>query len=577
MATADLKLDTITCPKCGEVIPVSEAISHQVVEKARAQIRAEAVEQERVLAKREEDLVVREENLDNAVAERVSAAKEKLAKQAEKVAREGVATEIEELRRQAQEKEQQLKAAQEAELALRKQKRALEDRERGIELEISRRLDEERGRGEARLEEALRAKEAMEREIAAREVELEKLLKEGIEAARAEEASKAQQAAQNAVAVEVEDLRRKSEEQSRLLKEAQDAELDLRQQKWLLEERQKALSLEVARRLEEEVGKVERSTVQRLEEEHRLQDAEKDKKLQDAQRNIEELRRRLQQGSQQTQGEVLELELEGLLASTFPFDAISPVPKGVTGADVVQKVISPSGHDCGTIVWEAKRTKNWSDGWVQKLKDDQRTLKAELAVIVSEALPKDCRHFSQINGVWVANPQCALSLATALRIQLIQVAVTKLAGVGKNEKMELLYSYLSGAEFRQRVETIVEAFGEMQKDLAEERKVAERRWAKREKQLLRVIGSTSGMYGDLQGLIGSSLQTIPALLEGVSDEIDDGKGSSPEALLTSGRQVSMVGDSGLCEPGHAEVMENEEESFSLGDYNRARAADRRDL
>ena len=243
----------------------------------------------------------------------------------------------------------------------------------------------------------------------------------------------------------------------------------------------------------------------------------------------DELRRKLQQGSQQTQGEVLELELEELIRSAFPADQIEPVAKGRNGADVIHKVFTKSGHFCGTIVWELKRTKSWSDGWIAKLKDDQRLTKAEIAILVSEALPKDCQHFAQISGVWVASPQCAISLAVALRKQLTEIAMTKLAAVGKNEKMEVLYQYLSGIEFKQRVEAIVEAFIEMQEDLQEERRVVEKRWAKREKQIQRVVLNTSGMHGDLQGLIGSSLQEIPALTASPSLDIEQ-PSAAPKAL-----------------------------------------------
>jgi hypothetical protein len=165
---------------------------------------------------------------------------------------------------------------------------------------------------------------------------------------------------------------------------------------------------------------------------------------------------------------------------------------------------------------------------LQKLKDDQRLVKAEVAILLTEALPKDCRNFAQISGVWVTNPECAISLAIALRSQLIQLETTKLAAVGKNEKMEVLYRYLSGTEFKRRVEAIVEAFIEMQDDLQEERRIAERRWSRREKQIQRVISNTSGMYGDFQGLIGSSLQTIPALTAGPNTNCVE----APESRIT---------------------------------------------
>jgi len=249
-----------------------------------------------------------------------------------------------------------------------------------------------------------------ERELAAREETLVATVSQQVEAAKAALAEEASEKARTAVEVELADLKRQADEKEKLLQAAQAAELELRQQKRLLEDREKALELEVARKLDAERRTIEEATTKRLDEEHRLRDAEKDKKLQDIQRVNEELRRKLQQGSQQAQGEVLELELETLLANAFPFDSVSPVPKGVTGADVIQKVVSPSGHSCGTIVWEAKRTKNWSDGWLGKLKDDQRALKAELAVIVSEALPKDCQHFSQVQGGMGDEPAVRLEL-----------------------------------------------------------------------------------------------------------------------------------------------------------------------
>ena len=159
-------------------------------------------------------------------------------------------------------------------------------------------------------------------------------------------------------------------------------------------------------------------------------------------------------------------------------------------------------------------------------------MKADLCILVSEVLPKDVEHFAHINGVWVSSPQCVLAVASALRVQLIEVASTKLAAVGKNEKMEILYAYLSGPEFRQRMEAIVEAFVSMQKDLLDEKRSTERQWAKREKQIQKVIANTSGMYGDFQGLIGSSLQTIPAL-DTTSEEVEDDIPSLSEPVLTT--------------------------------------------
>jgi len=402
MTKDGLGLDKLKCPNCGEMIPVSEAISHQIVERTREQLKKEGLAQQQAINAKERELLDREEALDRTVQDRVKAQQAEIELQARATAKAAISVELDDLRRQAAEKDHQLAKAQQAELEVRARTRALEEKERTVELEIARRLDQES-------------------------------------------------------------------------------------------------------------SKVRDETARRLSEEYRLKDAEKDKKLQDAIKANEELRRRLQQGSQQTQGEVLELELETLIKNTFPLDHVEPVPKGAIGADLIQRVIDKAGHPCGSIVWEAKRTKAWNDGWIQKLKDDQRLVKAELAILLTEVLPKDCGYFGQVSGVWVTNPQCAMSLAIALRSQLIEIERTKLAAVGKNEKMEVVYRYLSGSEFKQRVEAVVEAFIEMQEDLQEERRIFERRWSKREKQIRRVISNTSGMYGDFQGLIGASLQSIPAL------------------------------------------------------------------
>jgi hypothetical protein len=251
---------------------------------------------------------------------------------------------------------------------------------------------------------------------------------------------------------------------------------------------------------------------------------EKEQTITSMQKQIEELKRRAEQGSQQLQGEVQELELESLLSGKFPLDQIQPVAKGEYGGDVLQLVTSPLGQACGTILWESKRTKNWSDGWLVKLREDQRQAKAELAVIVSQALPKDVDTFDLVQGVWVTHPKEALPLAMALRQGLMEVAAAKQATVGQQTKMEIVYDYLMGPRFRQRVQAIVEAFSTMQEDLDKERKVITKQWAKREEQIGRVMQATVGMYGDLQGIAGKTLQEIEGLeLKALDAPIPDGQ------------------------------------------------------
>jgi hypothetical protein len=229
------------------------------------------------------------------------------------------------------------------------------------------------------------------------------------------------------------------------------------------------------------------------------------------QQKIEELKQKAEQGSQQLQGEVLELELESLLRAKFPFDTIEPVPKGEFGGDTLQRVVSQSGVMTGTILWESKRTKNWSNGWLVKLREDQRTAKAEISVLVSQALPEGIETFDVIDGVWITHPRAILPVATILRHTLLQVSNARLISEGQQTKAEMVYQYLTGPRFKQRVEAIVEAFSSMQDDLDKERKAIMKQWAKRDEQIERVMSATVGMYGDLQGIAGKSIQEIEGL------------------------------------------------------------------
>ena len=350
--------------------------------------------------------------------------------------------------------------------------------------------------------------------------EVRKTLKEEYEAREEELEEKVKKDALKSVTLEITDLKEQLKEKTDCLKDARKQELELRKKQRELLEKEENMELEVTRKLDEERQKILEKATGKFEEEHRLKDAEKDKKLNDMKKQIDELKRKSEQGSQQTQGEVLELDLENILKKSFTHDNIEPVPKGIKGADVLHKVHSPSGQFCGTIVWETKRTKAWSDKWIAKIKEDQRRVKGEIAVILTTVLPKDVRSFAHINGIWVTDYSSMVELATAIRMGLIEVAKTKQAAVGKKEKMEVVYNYLSGSDFKQKVEAIVEAFKAMKEDLEKEKKAFSKSWAKREKQLELVITNTAGMYGDIHGIIGTSLPEIK-LLEIESEDDND--------------------------------------------------------
>jgi hypothetical protein len=249
---------------------------------------------------------------------------------------------------------------------------------------------------------------------------------------------------------------------------------------------------------------------------------EKDELIASMQRQVEELKRKSEQGSQQLRGEAQEIELESLLRNKFPGDLIEPVVTGESGGDVLQRVMGPLNQNCGTILWEIKRTKNWSDGWLAKLRDDQRAAKAEIALLISHAMRKGVDAFDYIEGVWVTEPRYALPVAIALRQSLIEIATARAANAGQQTKMELVYQYLTGPLFRQRIEAIVEKFSDMQGDLAKERRTMTRLWAKRETQIRGVLESTVGMYGDLQGIAGKALKEIDTLNQHLPDSSFDG-------------------------------------------------------
>jgi hypothetical protein len=295
------------------------------------------------------------------------------------------------------------------------------------------------------------------------------------------------------------------------LAEAQKAQADLIRQKRELDDAKRELELTVETRVQDGLFATREQAKKEAEEGLKLKVMEKEQTIASMQTQIEELKRRAEQGSQQLQGEVQELELEALLRAKFPRDTIEPVPKGEFGGDALQRVIGPLGQPCGTILWESKRTKNWSDGWLAKLRDDQRTAKAEIAVIVSQTLPKGVESFDLIEGVWVTHSRAMLSVALALRHSLIEVASARQALEGQQTKTEMVYQYLTGPRFRHRVESIVESFSSMQEDLDREKKAITKQWAKREEQIERVMQATAGMYGDLQGIAGKTIQEIEGL------------------------------------------------------------------
>jgi hypothetical protein len=391
---------TITCPKCGAEVPLSEAVSHRIREQLAREFEIKRREQDEALTTREGKL-------------------------------------------------------RESEAALEKQQRALQQ-------EIERRLA------------------AHKKDLLA-------------EAARQ---------AQNKLALEMKDLQSRLAEQKQQLDTARAAELNLRKRQRELEDAKQALELEVARKLDEERGKIHETAKLQATEEQRLRLAEKEKLIGDLQKQIDTLKQKAEQGSMQLQGETLELALEDELREAFPSDEVVEVKKGQRGADLLQRVQTNTGFDCGRILWEAKRAKNWSADWTEKLKADQREAKAELAVIVATNPPEGVRGIGQHDGVWVCEPPFAVALATALRQGLIHTAAQRVQQANRADKMAALYEHLCGVEFRQHIEALVESFLALQEQLAAEQRAFARQWKEREEQLRKAITHTAALYGGIQGIAG---------------------------------------------------------------------------
>lgn len=310
------------------------------------------------------------------------------------------------------------------------------------------------------------------------------------------------------------EFKQMQEELVRQKEEAQKAkenELALRKKANELEEREKNMELELQRKLAAEKEKIREQTSEQFLKEHQLKEAEYKKQADDMKRKIEELQQKANLTSQQLQGEVLELELEEFLTKEFPLDGIKEVGKGIKGADVMQVVSDPMGREAGVIIWESKRTKDWDEKWISKLKEDMRTTKSDIAILVTSVLPKGIKYFGAKDGVIVTCFDCLSGVASQARLALIKENQLKNSLVGKQEKKEIVWQYLQSNQFRQRVEAIIEAFDTLKADLEKEKRMYANLWAKREKQIEQVINNTVGMYGDMQGLMGASLPQIASL------------------------------------------------------------------
>ncbi len=309
-------------------------------------------------------------------------------------------------------------------------------------------------------------------------------------------------------------LKAMEEERNEKVKQLQAFEkkqLDLLREKAELEQKQKNFDLELEKKMIEKRKDIEADVQKREHELFDMKMKEKETQMESLKRTIEELKRKSEQGSMQTQGEAQELMLEELLKDSFPFDTISEVGKGVEGADCIQTVSTRSGQPCGTIIYESKNAKHWKNEWVDKLKNDKRNKKADVAILVTQAFPKNMNRFGEVDGVWVCSFSEVIGLITVIRNYLLLLNDKQKSDENKGDKMQLLYNYLTGNEFKDQVEAIVEGFVSMRNSITKERITMEKIWKEREKQIEKVLINTSGMFGSVKGIAGSSIGDIPLL------------------------------------------------------------------
>lgn len=320
-------------------------------------------------------------------------------------------------------------------------------------------------------------------------------------------------------------LKQTAAESDARLKDAREKELAYMKKEQELKNREAELEIQLHKKLMQEkqllVEKIRKEEEQRIalkEEEHTFKVKDLQMQLEDQKKLIEEMKRKADQGSQQRQGEVQELMLEELLRAHFPYDAIGEVGKGVEGADCIQTVRNNIGVECGKIIFESKRTKTFNGSWIDKLKADMRSKGADVAILVTQIYPKEMTCFGERDGVWICSFNEVAALTTALRHTIIRISETTKAEENKGEKMQMLYSYLTGTEFRQQMETIVEGFLTMKNNISKERIQMEKMWKEREKSLEKVLLSTAGMYGSVKGIAGASIGNIPLLEDGMEEE-----------------------------------------------------------
>lgn len=306
-------------------------------------------------------------------------------------------------------------------------------------------------------------------------------------------------------------LRKELDEKSQKVRELNETKARILKLEREKEEFASAIKLEAEQQMHARLKEEKERIAKAAAEEHELKLKEKDEQMQQIKRQLEEMKRKAEQGSQQMQGEVQELAIEAWLKSYYPLDTIDEIKKGARGADCLQVVNTREVHNCGTIYYESKRTRDFQPAWIEKFKADIREKGADIGVLVTNTLPKDMERMGQKEGIWICTFEEFKALSAILREQIIRVSQVLKSQENRSDKMGLLYNYLTGNEFRMQLEAIVEGFTQMQADLQKEKNAMARIWKQREKQIMKVLENTTGMYGSIRGIAGNAIGHIDAL------------------------------------------------------------------
>lgn len=339
----------------------------------------------------------------------------------------------------------------------------------------------------------------------------EKVVADKVRLARQQLEQEAIKKAAAEMQVQMDLLNRELNEKSQKLKESQLKELELMQKEKQVKEREETLKLELERQLLEKQREIEERAKKMEAERSDLKIKELEKKLADQVEQLEVMRRKAEQGSMQLQGEVMELALEELLRGTYPFDLVEEVAKGVKGADCIHHVRNHLAQPCGKIIYESKRTKAFANDWIEKLKADMRSQQADLAILVTEVLPRDMDSFGFKEGIWICRFSEVKALSFVLRDSLIKINTAVVSQENKGDKMQMLYDYLTGNEFHQNIAAVVEGFVALRKGIITEKIAMEKIWKEREKQLDKVLANTVQFHGSIRGIAGNAVGEIKLL------------------------------------------------------------------